>query len=177
MGRMRPLLQTVNPRSAFDSSLVSPTRAAPFPRKVLQPADSDEAASLDRPRRARWGWLLNHGADQVPKCAGYPKSRPLLDLPSDQHHDAFVRTTLTLEDDVARLIEEEAHRQRKPIKHVVNEALRRGLTARVNDRPRKRYRVRPHVTTLRPGIDVESLNKLAGEFEDEAFAEKARTRR
>jgi hypothetical protein len=53
-----------------------------------------------------------------------------------------VRTALTLEEDVARLIDEEAHRQRKPIKQVVNEALRRGLTARAVDRPRKRYRVR-----------------------------------
>ena len=84
---------------------------------------------------------------------------------------------MTLEEDVARLIEEEAHRQRKPIKYVVNEALRRGLTARAVDRPRKRYRVRPHVTTLRPGIDVESLNKLVDELEDEAVVRKARTGR
>lgn len=65
-----------------------------------------------------------------------------------------MRTTLTLDPDVAKLIEEEAHRQRKPIKTVVNEALRRGLSAPSVGRGRKRFRVHAHETTLRPGIDA-----------------------
>jgi len=44
-----------------------------------------------------------------------------------RHHDVFMRTTLALDPDVARLLEEEAHRQRKPFRQVVNEAIRRGL--------------------------------------------------
>jgi len=84
---------------------------------------------------------------------------------------------LTLDPDVARLIEEEAHRQRKPIKHIVNEALRRGLSPRADVRPRRRYRVRPHRTTLRPGIDAGTFNRLADELEDEAVLEKVRARR
>ncbi len=88
-----------------------------------------------------------------------------------------MRTTLTLEPDVARLIEEEAHRQRKSIKQVVNEALRKGLSPRAADRPHQRYRVRPHQTTLRPGIDIGSLNQLVDELEDEATIEKVRSGR
>ena len=38
-----------------------------------------------------------------------------------------MRTTLTLDPDVARRIEDEVHRLRKPFKQVVNDALRRAL--------------------------------------------------
>ena len=85
-----------------------------------------------------------------------------------------MRTTLTLEPDVARMIEEEAHRQHKPIKQVVNEALRRGLAPQVSARTRKRFRVNPHKTGLRPGIDGVSFNQLVDELEDEAVVEKVR---
>jgi hypothetical protein len=88
-----------------------------------------------------------------------------------------MRTTLTLDPDVARLIEEEAHRQRKPIKQIVNEALRRGLAPRALTRSKRRYTVHPHRTTLRPGIDAGSFNRLADELEDEALLEKMRARR
>jgi hypothetical protein len=88
-----------------------------------------------------------------------------------------MRTTLTLDPDVAKLIEEEAHRQRKPVKHVVNEALRRGLAPGAVSRSRKRFRVQPHKTRLRPGIDAGSFNRLADELEDEAVIEKVRVER
>lgn len=83
-----------------------------------------------------------------------------------------MRTTLTLDPDVAKLIEDEAHRQRKPIKHVVNEALRRGLAAPAVPRSRRRFRVQPHKSQLRPGIDAGSFNRLADELEDEAVIAK-----
>lgn len=88
-----------------------------------------------------------------------------------------MRTTLTLDPDVARLLEEEAHRQRKPFKQVVNEAIRRGLAPAPNARNAGRFRVRPHKTTLRPGIDAGSLNRLVDEFEDEAVVAKLRAKR
>jgi hypothetical protein len=87
-----------------------------------------------------------------------------------------VRTTLTLDPDVARLLEEEAHRQRKPFKQVVNDAIRRGLAPRPAARA-GRYRVRPHTTTLRPGIDPAGFNRLVDELEDEAVVEKMKSRR
>jgi hypothetical protein len=85
-----------------------------------------------------------------------------------------VRTTLTLDSDVARMIEQEAHRQQKPIKQIVNEALRRGLAPQGSARARKRFRVIPHKTSLLPGIDRASLNQLVDELEDEAVIDKAR---
>ncbi len=87
-----------------------------------------------------------------------------------------MRTTLTLDPDVARMLEEEAHRQRKPFKQIVNEALRRGLSPHATA-PQKRYRVRPHKTKLRAGVDAGALNALADELEDEALVQKIRARR
>jgi len=74
---------------------------------------------------------------------------------------------LTLEDDVAELLEAEVHRQRKTMKEVVNEALRRGLGP---DMPKsgKTFRVRPHKTKFRPGLDHNAFNRLVDELEDEA---------
>jgi hypothetical protein len=88
-----------------------------------------------------------------------------------------MRTTLTLDPDVARLLVEEAHRQRKPFKEVVNEAIRRGLAPEPRAPKQGRFRVRPHRTALRPGVDPGSLNRLVDELEDDAVVGKVQTGR
>ena len=88
-----------------------------------------------------------------------------------------MRTTLTLDPDVARLLAEEAHRQRKPFKQIVNEAIRKGLAPSTGEKRQAVFRVRPHRTSLRSGIDVASFNKLADELEDDAVIEKLRAER
>lgn len=80
-----------------------------------------------------------------------------------------MRTTLTLDADVARMVREEAHRRRQPFKQVVNDALRRGLTPRTGRTRAARYRVRPFAARLLPGIDRGKLNTLADEYEDQAL--------
>ena len=87
-----------------------------------------------------------------------------------------MRTTLTLDADVAQLLAEAAHRHRKPFKQVVNEAIRKGLAPSSEPRDQDGYRVHPHRTTLRPGIDAASLNKLVDELEDDAVTDKWRPR-
>ena len=71
------------------------------------------------------------------------------------------------------MLAEEAHRQRRPFKQVVNDAIRRGLAGAGGPRP-KPYRVKPHKTTLRAGIDLAGFNKLVDELEDEAQLRKLR---
>ena len=88
-----------------------------------------------------------------------------------------MRTTLTLDQDVARLLQEEVHRQRRPFKDVVNDAIRRGLAATPTAKKVGRFRVRPHRTTLRPGIDAGGLNRLVDELEDEAVIGKLQAER
>jgi KaiC/GvpD/RAD55 family RecA-like ATPase len=80
-----------------------------------------------------------------------------------------MRTTLTLDPDVARLLEDAVHRERRPMKQVVNDALRRALTA---PSPRREpYRLEVHESELRPGLDLTGFNRLADELEDEAIIE------
>ena len=86
-----------------------------------------------------------------------------------------MRTTLTLDPDVARMLQDEAHRLRRPLKQVVNNALRRGLTT--SRGPTKRHRVRPHAARLQPGLDGGRLNALADELEDAAILARAGARR
>jgi hypothetical protein len=78
-----------------------------------------------------------------------------------------MRTTLTLDPDVARLLEEAAHRQRKSFKQVVNEALRRGLAPAGTGPRSKPYKVVAHVTSLCPGVDAGAFNRLADGLEEE----------
>jgi hypothetical protein len=83
-----------------------------------------------------------------------------------------MRTTLTLDPDVARMLDQEVHRVRKPLKHVVNQALRRGLTSSRGGSRLKTYRVQPHAARLLPGLDAGRLNALADELEDAALIAK-----
>ena len=86
-----------------------------------------------------------------------------------------MRTTLTLDADVADGLEKEMRRTRQGLKSTINEALRRGL--RLSRRPARppRFEVRPHALGVRPGIDLDRLNQIVDELEtDEARRKLAR---
>ncbi len=85
-----------------------------------------------------------------------------------------MRTTLTLDPDVSRLIEDAVHRERRPMKQVVNDALRRALGPAQG--PRERFHVVPHESAIVPGVDVGRLDQLADELEDEAILARVRDR-
>jgi hypothetical protein len=85
-----------------------------------------------------------------------------------------MRTTLTLDSDVVRLIDEAVHRERRPMKQVVNEALRQALAPPSG---RERVRLVAHRSAVRSGIDLARLNQLADELEDEALLADARRSR
>ena len=74
-----------------------------------------------------------------------------------------MRTTLTLDDDVAKLVEKEVRRSGKPFKQVVNYFLRLGLT--VKQPPRKPFKVKPWNLRLPPFEKTEELlEQLEGPF-------------
>lgn len=96
-----------------------------------------------------------------------------LDVFIVRHHDASMRTTLTLDDDLARELKEIARRTDRSFKEVVNEALRRGLAR--GDKPLDRlppFEVQPVACGFRAGVDVVKLNQLADELELEDFGEE-----
>ena len=70
-----------------------------------------------------------------------------------------MRTTLTLDDDVAEALKDQARQLDQPFKQVVNNALRRGLSPTAVEQ-RTPYRVEPHRSGLLPGVDPLRLNQL-----------------
>lgn len=79
-----------------------------------------------------------------------------------------MRTTLTLDDDVAEKVKALAERNQSSFKQTVNELLRRGLAAQDRRSPRtKRFRVDTFQSEFRPGVDPLKLNQLADEIEVE----------
>jgi hypothetical protein len=85
-----------------------------------------------------------------------------------------MRTTLSLDRDVAERLRLEMRRTGKGLKESVNEALRRGLA--LGGRPPRapRFRVEPRAFGFKPGIDLDRLNQLADELEAEEASRKLR---
>lgn len=82
-----------------------------------------------------------------------------------------MRTTLTLDDDVVRLIDDAVHREHRPMKQVVNDALRRALTIPASRR--EPYHLTPHESAVRPGFDPAGFNRLVDEMDDESIVNRA----
>lgn len=80
----------------------------------------------------------------------------------------MMRTTITLDPDVARDIEEKMARDDASFKTVVNDALRRGLTLAALE-PAARYEVQAFDAPIAAGVDPTKVNQLldAGFFDDE----------
>jgi plasmid stability protein len=84
-------------------------------------------------------------------------------MPADYHHD--VRTTLTLDDDVAAKLKAAARRSGRAFRDVVNDTLRRGL---MTDRPGKRAPFQVRARSLggrRPGVRLDNIGDLLEQVE------------
>jgi hypothetical protein len=73
-----------------------------------------------------------------------------------------VRTTLTLDEDVASRLKAEVRRSGKPFKEVVNDCLRLALSNRRRDRsPEPPFEIRPRdLGALRPGLSLDNIGNL-----------------
>ena len=92
-----------------------------------------------------------------------------LDITIDTHYDVLMRTTLTLDDDVAERLREQARLQDRTFKQVVNDTLRRGMSPDAGDIPTPEYRIVPNHSALAPGIDPTKLNQINDQLEAETF--------
>lgn len=84
-----------------------------------------------------------------------------------------MRTTLTIDDDIARQLREIVHRSGKPFKNVVNEALRAGIeNNRIADVSRP-YRLEPvAMGEVTSPYDLDKALQLADRLEDEETSRK-----
>jgi hypothetical protein len=73
-----------------------------------------------------------------------------------------VRTTLTLDEDVASRLKAEVRRSGKPFKEVVNDCLRLALWNRRRDRNAEPpFEIRPRdLGALRPGLSLDNIGDL-----------------
>ena len=92
---------------------------------------------------------------------------------SGEHHAAFMRTTLTLDADLAKQLKDLAHRRDQSFKQTVNDVVRHGLAAQAQRPPGVRYTVEAHRGGFRPGIDPGKLNQLVDQLDVEDFVEEA----
>jgi hypothetical protein len=81
-----------------------------------------------------------------------------------------MRTTLTIDDDLAGILKRRARELGLPFKEVVNRTLRAGLGEAAKARRHPAPKTIPHAFGFRPGIDLDKLNQLADELEAEAYA-------
>lgn len=83
-----------------------------------------------------------------------------------------MRTTVTLDDDVAASLKRIAREREISFKEALNSSVRRGLKA---EQPQARpYRVRTRSMGVRPGINLDKALQLAGELEDAEIIRKMR---
>ncbi len=89
-----------------------------------------------------------------------------------------MRTTLTLDEQIAKALKDAAHRTGKPFKQVVNEALRAGLAAGHASVKARRYRVKPAALGgVMGGVDLRKALRLADALEDREIARKLALRK
>jgi hypothetical protein len=78
----------------------------------------------------------------------------------------WMRTTIALDDDLARKLQELAHKQHVSFRKIVNDVLRRGLSAQEPRRTRKEpFRAETFDSPFRTGVDPLRLNQLVDELE------------
>ncbi len=79
-----------------------------------------------------------------------------------------MRTTLTLDADVAELVRKETLSGKRTLKEVVNQGLRRGLGAHPPP-SRKVFKVKAHRSPYQAGVDRGKLNQLLDELDADHF--------
>jgi hypothetical protein len=85
-----------------------------------------------------------------------------------------MRTTVTLDPDVAAELRRVAAERGTSFKRVINDVVRAGLRAPRDAEP---YRLPTFAMGLRSGIDLDKVARLAAEFEDEEIVRKLELRK
>lgn len=75
-----------------------------------------------------------------------------------------MRTTVTLDPDVDKLLKDAMHLNKSNFKETLNQAIRKGLNSK--GIKRKKFKVKPFKLELRPGIDETRFNTIADELMD-----------
>ena len=83
------------------------------------------------------------------------------------YHHVLMRTTLTIDDDIADYLKERARLLNKSFKQVVNDTLRRGMSPFCDEMAPSAFRVVPSSSGLTTNVDPLKLNQFNDELEAE----------
>ncbi len=86
-----------------------------------------------------------------------------------------MRTTVTLDEDVAAKLKQAARERGVSFKAVLNDAVRAGLNGQ--SPPARPYRMKTFPMGVRPGVNLDKALQLAGELEDEEILRKMALRK
>lgn len=81
-----------------------------------------------------------------------------------------MRTTVTLDADLAKLVHDRMHERGTGFKETINDLLRRGLHANVTTAVE--YEIPVFTSEIRPGIDLDKALALAAAMEDDEILRK-----
>ena len=77
-----------------------------------------------------------------------------------------MRTTLTLDDDVATKLKAESRRVGRPFREIVNDTLRRGLATKRVTGQRRPFKIKARdLGDLRPGLSLDNVAELIEQIE------------
>lgn len=76
------------------------------------------------------------------------------------HGNMAKRTTVTLEDDVAALLEERARETGATFKEVINQVIRVGLTRQASEAEEEPFHVQPRPLGLKKGLSYDNIADL-----------------
>ena len=79
-----------------------------------------------------------------------------------------MRTTLTLDDDVAAKLKGHARLTGRSFKQTVNEVLRSGLAQQLRVKKAKPFKIHTKAMGVRPGLDYDHISRLLDEIEGPA---------
>ena len=85
-----------------------------------------------------------------------------------------MRTTVTLDDDVEQMLQEEVRRSQRSLDDAVNQAIRAGLQQKPKATKRRRFSVKAKPMGLKAKVDPAGFNRLVDDLEVAAFAAKPR---
>lgn len=90
-------------------------------------------------------------------------------------YDAPVRTTVTLDPDLAIRLRDVARQRRISFRAAINETIRAGLANEID--AKRSYREKSRDLGVQPGIDVTKALRLAATLEDEATVQELALRK
>ncbi len=76
-----------------------------------------------------------------------------------------MRTTITIDEDVAARLEAEQRRSGRSFKETVNDLLRAGLASVQRPKGRKPFRVTARAMGTRPGVELDNIGALLEQVE------------